>query len=199
MDRLVRPEVINAFTGVAHRNGGPSKNWRTNRVNRIEEAENRKAETKKRELLAVGGGSYARQRDDEKQGHRAKAQNKKEPKHLARKHVKSQQGKNPRAYKDGKRDVSGQVVPVQARPLASRVVRKYSGIAPGSLGVGIGLPVSRGAARATRPVWARFSMVGRVVRAFGLAAPLGGKTNHGASGHQLLVCCGRTISRGNRL
>ncbi len=84
-------------------------------------------------------------------------------------------------------------------PLVSRVVGKYSGVAPGSLGAGIGLPVSRGAARATRPVWARFSMVGRVVRASGLAAPLGGKTNHGASGHQYLVCCGRTISRGNRL
>lgn len=50
-------------------------------------------------------------------------------------------------------------------------------------GQGIGLPVYVGAARAPHPVRARFFMVGRVARPFGVAVAYSGKTNRGTSGH----------------
>lgn len=71
-----------------------------------------------------------------------------------------------------------------ALPLHNRVAGEYSGRRAVCPARGISLPVSTGAARATRPVWARFFMVGRVVSTLGCAAPVGGKANHGASGHQ---------------
>lgn len=49
---------------------------------------------------------------------------------------------------------------------------------------GIGTPINKGAARATRPVWARFLMVGRVASTFGCAVAFSGSSNRGTSGHQ---------------
>lgn len=96
-----------------------------------------------------------------------------------------------------------------ACPLAVRVVREYTHRCAVSPAQGIGLPKSCGAARASRPVRARFFMVGRVVSTFGCAVPQDGKTNHGASGHQRVSVKatpfagigprGRTITCGDRL
>lgn len=57
-------------------------------------------------------------------------------------------------------------------PLDRRVAITYSIARPVNPGQGIGLPVSKGAARATRPVWARFFMVGRVASTARCAVPL---------------------------
>lgn len=73
---------------------------------------------------------------------------------------------------------------LHSSPLAYRVAWQYSGACTVCPVQGIGLPVSCGAARASRLVKARFLMVGRVVSTFGCAVPQDGKTNHGTSGHQ---------------
>lgn len=83
-------------------------------------------------------------------------------------------------------------------PLARRVVSGYSRPRLAKSRHGIGLPASNGAARAPRPVRARLFMVGRVVSSFGGAVPLGGKTNHGTSGHHYWSFDGRAISNGDR-
>lgn len=71
-----------------------------------------------------------------------------------------------------------------AHPLADRVAGQYSGPRAECPARGISLPVLVGAARATRPVWARFFMVGRVASTARCAVPTSGKANRGASGHQ---------------
>ncbi len=57
-------------------------------------------------------------------------------------------------------------------PLDRRVAVIYSSDRLVNPSQGIGLPVSKGAARATRPVWARFFMVGRVASTARCAVPL---------------------------
>lgn len=93
-------------------------------------------------------------------------------------------------------------------PLPLRIDLRYSTRRAVCPARGIGLPASTGAARASRPEGARFFMVGRVVSSERGAAPVGGKTNHGASGHQRVPTMwgpytgigprGRTISTGDR-
>ena len=63
---------------------------------------------------------------------------------------------------------------------------------------GIGLPATNGAARARRPSGRGLFMVGHVVSTARCAVPLGGKTNHGMSGHHIGLWS-RAISNGNCL
>lgn len=94
-------------------------------------------------------------------------------------------------------------------PLAGRVEPLYSARRAVCPAQGISLPVTCGAARASRLVKARFFMVGRVASTFGCAVPQDGKANRGTSGHQRVrtVCGplegisprGRTITCGDRL
>ena len=84
----------------------------------------------------------------------------------------------------GKKNPAMKYRKITASPLARRVAARYSNRRAVCPAQGIGTPANVGAARATRPVWARFLMVGRVARAARLAVSYSGSSNRGASGHQ---------------